>query len=71
MLGESWEQHGALQRVECDDFDHIEVLGGLCSGVSMSAGKSLIKSWIAKSFFLGGVARCRAIRNKGGFIVLA
>lgn len=52
MFGESWEQHVALQRVECDDFDHIEVPGGFCGGVSMSAGGGLTKSWIAKSFFI-------------------
>jgi hypothetical protein len=52
MFGESWEQHGALQQVECDDFDHIEVPGGFCSGVSMSAEGGLTKSWIAKSFFI-------------------
>jgi hypothetical protein len=51
-LGENWEQHGSLQRVECDDFDHVEVSGGFCSGAPMSTGGGLTKSWIAKSFFI-------------------
>jgi hypothetical protein len=62
MLGESWEQHGAFQRVECDDFDHIDVPGGFCSGVSMSTGGGLTKSWIAELSF-GGPAY--ALRGYG------
>jgi len=29
MAGESWEQHEAHQGVECDDFDKLQVAGGL------------------------------------------